>query len=64
LLILSNTGTSDATFTLPEGEWSALLDSSTLRGDTPWRGTGGSACTVGGRSLILLKRIDSAGATP
>ncbi len=62
LLMLSNTGTSEATFTVPEGDWRALLDSSTVRGDTNWRGAAGSACTVGGRSLMLLMRSDAAGA--
>ena len=63
MLMLFNTGTVDATFTLPEGAWRALLDSSSPRGDTAWSGIRGSACTVGGRSLILLMRGDAAGAT-
>jgi glycogen debranching enzyme GlgX len=60
LLVLVNSGIADTLFTLPEGDWRALLDSSDARGRSHWHGRGGAPCTVPARSLLLLARDDAA----
>ena len=58
LLLLFNGGSFDAQFTLPAGDWKAVLDTADARGWTAWRGTGGAACPLAARSLLLLSDGD------
>jgi glycogen operon protein len=58
LLLLFNGGSFDTQFTLPAGDWRAVLDTADARGQTAWRGSGGASCPLAARSLMLLSDGD------
>jgi glycogen debranching enzyme GlgX len=54
MLLLFNGGSLEMQFRLPAGDWQAVLDTSDTRGQTTWRGSGGTSCPLAARSLLLL----------
>ncbi len=64
LLMLFNGSVWDRQFTLPEGRWRSLLDSTALRGRSNWAGSSGDTCALPARSLMLLMSDASARLPP
>lgn len=56
LLLLINSGVSPVTFSLPRGEWQALLDTSHPRGLAVWRAAGSTPVPVVAHSILLLQQ--------
>jgi glycogen operon protein len=57
VLILINAEHADHTFTLPAGNWQALLDTTQPRGETSWANHGVNAYPLAAHSLVLLQKI-------
>jgi glycogen debranching enzyme GlgX len=57
LLLLVNPEHTDHAFTLPGGDWQALLDTSDLQGSTTWLGQGTMAYPLRAHSLVLLAAL-------
>jgi len=55
LLLLINSGAIPVTFTLPRGQWHALLDTNHPRGLADWRAAGATPVPVVAHSLLLLQ---------
>jgi glycogen operon protein len=60
LLLLFNGRDMDADFTLPPGEWLALLDTTAADGRTSWRRNGTDSFPLQARSVVLLRDETSA----
>jgi glycogen debranching enzyme GlgX len=54
LLLLVNAETQEATFSLPQGMWIAVLDTTRSRGDGSWSGQSGAHLVLPPGSLMLL----------
>ncbi len=57
LLLLINSGAIPVTFTLPRGQWHALLDTNHPRGQADWRAAGATPVPVVAHSLLMLQLI-------
>ena len=55
LLLLFNGRDADANFTLPPGEWLALLDTTAADGRSSWRRNGTDSFPLQARSVVLLR---------
>ena len=58
LLLLFNGDTVDRRFSLPAGDWHALLDTVDVRGRTSWRSDGETPYALAARSVVLLASED------
>ncbi|MBP9905200.1 MAG: glycogen debranching protein GlgX [Rhodoferax sp.] len=56
VLLLINSGASPKTFSLPRGQWQALLDTSHPRGLAVWRAAGSTPVPVVAHSIVLLQQ--------
>jgi len=56
LLLLINSGATPETFTLPRGQWQAMLDTSHPRGQAVWRAASATPVPVVAHSMLLLQQ--------